>query len=108
MTVLIENANMLNNLSFSREAELEADNEAITTLDKNGINPNGKLKLMRILNGITSDYGGMDFLSTHHATEKRIENAEAKIIAKKYAEKTYTENVELKRIFEEMVSGGKL
>jgi Zn-dependent protease with chaperone function len=109
MTVLIENADMLNNLSFSRDAELEADNAAITTLDKNGINPNGKLKLMKILQRqvpgrleVSLDDKDLEFLSTHPATEKRVENIEARIKSGEYAKKTYAENAELRRIFEEM------
>jgi predicted Zn-dependent protease len=70
--VLLENASQLGNLSFSRSMELEADNAAMDLLEKNGISLEGMLRLMNILQSVSGhDY---DFLSTHPATKKRMEN----------------------------------
>jgi predicted Zn-dependent protease len=93
--IMIENAGMLGNLSYSRNMELDADNEALILLEKNEINPEGMLKLMRTLqNAAAID---VEILSTHPAIEKRIENINSKI-----KEKKYDKNFELEKIFEKI------
>jgi predicted Zn-dependent protease len=90
--VILENTEMLTNLSYSRDMELEADNTGIDLLEKNEINSDGMVKLMKTLqDSATID---VEILSTHPAIEKRIENINSKI-----KEKKYVRNLELEQIF---------
>jgi len=93
--VLLENAERLNDLSYSRYMELDADNTAIALLEKNEINPEGMVKLMINLQKVSAS--NFELLSTHPATETRIENAKTKSRGKKYVQ-----NPEFVRIFEKI------
>jgi predicted Zn-dependent protease len=79
--IMIENADMLGNLSFSRDMELDADNGAIILLEENGVNPEGLLKLMTTLQDAVGslDKKELEFLSTHPVMENRIENINSKL-----------------------------
>jgi predicted Zn-dependent protease len=99
--VILENAEMFNNLSYSRDMELEADNMGLALLDKNEINSDGMVKLM--VNLQENSASNFYLLSTHPAMETRIKNAETKIKEKKYAQKP-----ELEQIFEKISQSRKL
>jgi len=89
--VILENASKLNDLSYSRDMELEADDGGIILLEENNINPAGMLSLMEILQ---SGISGAEFLSTHPIIEKRIENVKSRIGVREYVK-----NQELERVF---------
>jgi len=93
--VLLENAERLNDLSYSRDMELDADNTAIALLEKNKIHSDGMVNLMISLQKYS--VSNFDLLSTHPATETRIENAKTKSKGKKYVR-----NSELEQIFEKI------
>ncbi|MCL2261343.1 MAG: M48 family metallopeptidase [Fibromonadales bacterium] len=95
MAIVLENANTLNNLSYSRDMELEADEGGMALLEKNGINQNGMLKLMKILQSVGPN---IEVLSTHPIMEKRIKNIESNIKQKEHAE-----NRDLAEIFVKMI-----
>jgi predicted Zn-dependent protease len=96
--ILVENAAMLGNLSYSRDMELEADNGAIMVLEENGVNPEGLSKLMKTLqDAAESSNLEIEILSTHPGMEKRIENINSKI-----KERNYKKNFELEGIFEKI------
>jgi predicted Zn-dependent protease len=96
--VMLENADMLGNLSFSREMELDADNGAIILLEENGVNPEGLLKLMITLQDTDDLFDNkLEFLSTHPGMENRIENINSKIKGTQYSK-----NLELEDIFEKI------
>ncbi|MDR3012223.1 MAG: M48 family metallopeptidase [Chitinispirillales bacterium] len=97
--IIMENANLLNNLSYSRSMEREADEGGLVLLEKNGINPAGMLKLMKTLQSVTSD-SKFDLISTHPNVEKRIKHLESKIKEREYAPKPG-----LERLFRELQSG---
>ncbi|MCL2284108.1 MAG: M48 family metallopeptidase [Fibromonadales bacterium] len=101
MAIIMENAGRLNDLSYSRDMELEADNAGIALLEKNKINPAGMFKLMNILQTSVSDYDA-EFLSTHPVMEKRIKNAESKI-----NEKDFPKNPELEELFKALLMFNK-
>jgi len=84
LAIIMENANLLNDLSYSRGMEREADEGGLALLEKNGINPAGMLKLMKTLQSVTSDFK-FDFISTHPDLGKRIKFIESKITEKEYA-----------------------
>lgn len=79
-TVLIDNANTLNNLSYSRSLETDADYRALTILELNQISQLGMVGLFEMLNS-KQDFSYLKFLSTHPLTAERI--AYAKKIAGK-------------------------
>jgi predicted Zn-dependent protease len=62
-------------------------------LEKNWVNPDGLLKLMKSLQEATGSFN-VEILSTHPIMENRIENIKSKIKEKKYGK-----NSELERIF---------
>lgn len=72
MAVMADNANQLNNLSFSRSFESEADKRGFETLTSNRIDPNGMTELFKILKG-AGDHSMPTFLSTHPLTDERID-----------------------------------
>ena len=61
---------------FSRDAEREADEFAVRVMPKTGLDPDGLVSFFQTM--AAQDHGGRPpvFLSTHPATEERIENAE--------------------------------
>ncbi len=86
-------APLLLNQSYSRDFETEADVQGLDLLEKAGIDPRGlvtffeklieqeKKRLAEIEDADTRDLvsGAMDFLSSHPATEKRIEALKERI-----------------------------
>ncbi|MCL2219036.1 MAG: M48 family metallopeptidase [Chitinispirillia bacterium] len=98
ITIMMENANLLNDLSYSRNMEREADIGGLTLLAQNGINPAGMLKLMEVLkSSIPDEPADVEFISTHPGIEKRITHIESKIKANDYAPRP-----ELERLFEKL------
>lgn len=76
--VLLENANTLRNLSYSRGLEKEADHEGMLLLLQNQINPVGMQQLMESLEREHKDLPGIvSFISTHPLTKDRIKQAAA-------------------------------
>ena len=71
-SVLVENANMLNSLRFSREMEQIADEGAVKIMLRNKIDPNGMLQLLYLLKRMDKTNGDFTYLSTHPATKERI------------------------------------
>lgn len=71
--VLVENANQLKNLSYSRELEHDADAKGLALMKQKGIDPRGMENLFQELKkeeGDAADVPG--FLSTHPLTQNRI------------------------------------
>ena len=84
-SLLIDNANQFKTLSFSRNLESEADAEGLKVLLHNGIDPNGMIRLFKILMQQSDELDQQwAFLSTHPLTKKRIETIEKKIALTKY------------------------
>lgn len=98
MAVMADNANQLNNLSFSRSFESEADKTGFETLTSNRIDPKGMLELFNILKS-SGDYHIPAFLSTHPLTDERINDTNVLIDEKNYV---VSEHTELKRIYGEL------
>ncbi len=74
---LVNNAEQLRQLSFSRKLEQEADDASIQIMIKNNINPRGMISLMKRLQE-EEDVKVPELLSSHPLTEDRIANAKAK------------------------------
>lgn len=78
-TVVLENANSIKSLSFSRSLEQEADKEGLQILFHNNIDPNGMIDLFKNLMQDGDIPEEMEFLSTHPVTEKRLHYIENEI-----------------------------
>jgi predicted Zn-dependent protease len=79
-SVVVDNANALKQLQYSRSLETEADNNGLQLMAKNNINVQGMLRLMTMLQKESS--GGVEpspFLSTHPVFKDRIHNIEKQI-----------------------------
>tara|TARA_B100000513_G_scaffold146667_1_gene67957 strand:- start:349 stop:1416 length:1068 start_codon:yes stop_codon:yes gene_type:complete len=98
MSVLAENAQQLRSLSYSREFEEEADEQALKILVDNNINPYGIINLFEILEK-GSKSSVPEIMSTHPLTSDRKENMHKIISASDYVVKT---NYELINIFESL------
>jgi Zn-dependent protease with chaperone function len=103
ISVIAENAHNLNNLTYSRKFENEADQEAALMLIKNGINPEGVVSLLEILQKDEKDFNSYipEFISTHPDIKKRVENIQILIGKQNYNEK---QNLRLKQIFRDIKS----
>lgn len=74
--MIINNANNLRELSYSRELEMEADNDGMKLMVNNNINPLGMKWLMEDLRKLDDEMpSSISFLSTHPLTDERIKNA---------------------------------
>lgn len=98
MTVLGDNVNTLQSLSFSRKFEKEADTDGFKMMVKNRINPTGMTRLF----GRLQDEGDSvmpEFLSSHPVTKERIRMTKDMVEKEKYEIK---ENFKLKTLFEDL------
>lgn len=100
--VLIENANTINNLSYSRDFEREADRFSHTLLCLNQVDPQGTVRLMKAMQEIAGDSESdkLSFMSSHPITSERIENAKAEL--KKHPCSSNATDPELERLFNEL------
>jgi predicted Zn-dependent protease len=76
---IIDNADNLKQLEYSRSLETEADNSGMRMMAKSGIEPNGMLDLMLLLQRQTNGNEPAEFLSTHPVFSDRIENVKKNI-----------------------------
>lgn len=101
MAVLADNANQLNNLSFSRSFESEADKTGFEILTANKIDPKGMLDLFGILKSSES-FQMPQFLSTHPMTTERIDETNKMINNIPFS---VIDDPELKQIFSHLSPG---
>lgn len=101
MAVIAENAHNLNNLTYSRKFEKEADEAGTLLLIKNGINPEGVVSLFEILQEEESDITSFipEYISTHPNTGKRIENIKQLIEEQSFVEE---QNPKLEQLFRKL------
>ncbi len=76
VTVLVDNSNMLANLTYSRELETEADQKAMAIFQADGLDLKGFVDLFTVLKSEHGDMGSLKLLSTHPLTEERLRAAE--------------------------------
>jgi predicted Zn-dependent protease len=73
--VIIDNANQLKSLSYSRSLEEEADRKGLTLMIKRGISADGMIQLFKHLQNSTKTNSDIpEFLSTHPIIDSRVEN----------------------------------
>lgn len=73
--LLVENVELLNRLSYSRNLEQEADQEALQIMKQNHIDQHGFVRLLQTLQE-ENNVVAIKFLSTHPLTSSRIEMAQ--------------------------------
>jgi predicted Zn-dependent protease len=76
---LVDNADNLKGLEYSRSLETEADNYGISLMNSSNINPAGMLGLIEMLQQETKGKEPAAFLSTHPVFDKRTENIKEQI-----------------------------
>jgi len=96
---LVDRADNLKGLEYSRSLETEADNYGIRLMSDNNIDATGMLHLMAILQGATKDKEPAAFLSTHPVFASRIENIKRQMPKK---ELTPNKHESLKSIYAEL------
>jgi predicted Zn-dependent protease len=86
---VLSRADDFKQLDYSRELETEADDEGFKLMLQNGVDPNGMLRLLKLLKKEGAEMPAMmKYLSTHPETDERIANIEGKPeIKNKYSEK---------------------
>ena len=94
--VVVNNADALKQLQYSRSLETEADNNGLQLMAKNNINVQGMTRLIQMLQKESGGAETSSFLSTHPVFKDRIQNIEAQI--KKLPVVT-TGNDRLKKLF---------
>jgi len=98
---IIENANSIYSLGYSRKLERQADEEGLKLMVKNNIDPKGMKQLMQDLLKAEKDMpASVAFLSNHPLTKERIENVDAFIKANPHY--TTTDHPRLKLIWKEI------
>lgn len=75
IAILLENAHIINQLSFSRELEKEADIYGINLIAENNADPNGMHELFSLMqeSSDTSSHKLLEYISTHPDMKDRIE-----------------------------------
>ena len=103
--VLVQNAQMLQSLSYSRDFEREADTQSHLLLCRNHADPRATVWLMEAMQKEHSDLKTerIDFLSTHPLTEERIDNAHQAIANQPCGR--VEKNAVLARIFDNLRPG---
>ena len=76
---MVDNADNLKGLEYSRTLETEADSYGINLLRSSEISPTGMLNLMEILKTETKEKEPAEFLNTHPVFKTRTENIKKKI-----------------------------
>ena len=98
--VLVDQADGINQLSFTRDLEQDADLNGLKIMYHNKIEPTGMLKLMERLQEESKKYGGENipkFMSSHPLTKDRID-----YIKKEIKGKTGIQHEDLEKIWVEI------
>ena len=97
LAILVENADAIHNMEFSRSLEQDADDAGMSRMHAKGVDPHGMVQLLQLLEEEAMDMpDAVSFLSSHPLTADRIENAEKKAAALAWDEQ---ENEELFEMF---------
>jgi len=95
-SVVVNNADNLKGLQYSRSLETEADDNGLQLMEKSSINPQGMRRLMQLLQKESGGGEPAAFLSTHPVFKDRIQNIETQL---KQLPAVTTANDSLKTLF---------
>lgn len=96
-SVLVDHADNIKSLKYSRRLEKEADMDGLAILTKREIDPQGFIDLFTHLKEAAPQSSLPEFLGSHPDVDKRIE-----YIRERSAGVTIKENLQLKAIFEQL------
>jgi predicted Zn-dependent protease len=96
LSVLVDNADDLKGLQYSRALESEADDNGLQLMARSSLNPEGMIWLMELLQKETEGREPNSLLNTHPVIKDRIENIRKQIALLQAEER---ERPELKRLF---------
>jgi predicted Zn-dependent protease len=96
VSVVVNNADALKGLQYSRSLETEADDNGLQLMEKSNINPQGMRRLMQMLQKESGAGEPSAFLSTHPVFKDRIQHIETRL---KQLPAITTANDSLKTIF---------
>lgn len=103
VTVAAQNADNIRNMGYSRSLETDADQVGQERMKANGVDPNGMVGLLELLEAEAQEMPDeISFLSSHPLTKDRISNAKKKAAA---LGPTPAMDPELKLLFERLVAG---
>lgn len=107
--LFLDQAQNLQNLSYSRDFEREADLESHRFLCQNNTDPKATVSLMKILDVISSSRQGNlpAFLQSHPMTKERLENAQ-KELSQHPCKEQIVQNKELEQLFTQMKLASKI
>lgn len=97
---LMNNAEKIRQLSYSRKLEQQADDESVALMVKNNVNPRGMIELMKRLQE-EEEIKVPKLLSSHPLTQDRIDNAKAKTAT--YANRKFGTRDDLKTAWNKMI-----
>ncbi len=96
---LASQADQFKQLDYSRELETEADKNGLAIMVKNGVQPDGMIRLLQILKKESEETPQlMKYLSTHPETEERIKEVQKNTLSKK----EFAQDEELLSVFKEI------
>jgi beta-barrel assembly-enhancing protease len=99
VAVLVDNADNLKGLEYSRSLETDADNNGLQLMSKSGIDVQGMVRLMQLLQKESGAQEPAAFLNTHPVFSDRIENIQEQV---RRLPATKTKQPELKKLFHEI------
>ncbi|MBW0177840.1 M48 family metallopeptidase [Sediminibacterium sp.] len=100
-SIVLEHAGTLEQLSYSRKLEREADRKGMELMIRNEVNPVGMKKLMTGLQEANDNLPGIfSFISTHPMSDERIKTADAFAAAHKTA--TFAPDPELRKLWQQL------
>ena len=79
VSVVVDNADELKGLEYSRALETEADNSGLQLMTQSGLDPQGMVRLMELLQQESGDKETSNFLRTHPVFKDRISNIQQQI-----------------------------
>jgi predicted Zn-dependent protease len=79
VNVLVDNVDVLKSLEYTPELETEADINGLRMMAKSGVDPEGMVRLMELLEKETGGVDVKNQLNTHPATADRIKNIKKQI-----------------------------
>lgn len=96
---IISQAQQFKQLDYSRDLETEADNNGVSIMVQNKVEPKGMLDLLKLLKEEGDETPQlMKYLSTHPGTDSRIEN----ISSQPAVTTTFSKNKTLEKLFKHM------
>jgi predicted Zn-dependent protease len=100
--VLIDNANQLKSLGYSRSLEQEADDKGLALMQEKGINPQGMIDLFKHLKSATASKTEIpEIISTHPDIENRIKHVQSKGVKPR---KLQVDDAKLQQIWESLAA----